>query len=313
MAILKIFSILFLFALSAAAAVSAQTNFHTIYLNANQDADFTVTIGQKIYTKADAVEVEPNIKAGRPGDPFKGWKIISSEPATKYIVEFKPLLGYYADIGGYEKIYEIPAGYDYFTYQTNMTYEPTEISARVSFYGASWEEEKTLRAPFTITGPQKYSGQAGDVFNEWKAEKVPWGNYTITWGNLPGYEYENSSPETLVISTETIAKETGTTPYGKSYQVVGTGKITFHATYQKKASPQVQQAPQAPSLPQTPQQEISPEPKPQIEENVQKEISPSPMPVRTTIIEKPAAEKSPGFLPKIIQAIISFFQNLFKW
>jgi len=100
-----------------AVIVIAQTDFHTIYLNANQDADFTVTVGQKTYIKADAIEVEPNIKAGRPGDPFKGWKIISSEPATKYIVKFKPLPGFSVSSGDYDKIFDIPVGYDYFIFQ----------------------------------------------------------------------------------------------------------------------------------------------------------------------------------------------------
>ncbi len=294
----------------------AQTGYHTILLNANQDADFVVTVGSKTYTKADAKEVEPNIKSGRPGDPFKGWEIKSAEPAKQYIVEFKPLQGFFVQSGGYNKTYEIPPGYDYFTYQTNIIYDPTEISVWASFAGAAWEEEKTLRAPFTIKGPRNYSGEVGvgGVFDQWKGEKVPWGEYTITWGAIPGYE--TPPPKTLMLSSETLTKEAGRTPQGAFFDVVSTGKITFNAIYQRKTAtpPTSIPPPQAPSVPKQVAPQPPPIPAPKTAAPIRATQAPRPTEEQNSISPSSppdVLEKPQGFFSRIWRAIISFFGRLF--
>lgn len=211
-------------------ALSQITN-HTIYVNANQDADFTVLVGSRLYTKSEALSVEPNIKSGRPGDPFKGWKITATEPTKKYVVTFKPLQGFYvADSGDYVKEFDIPAGYDYFTYQTNVIYEPTEISVWTSF---SSFDKKTV--PFTITGPATYQGNAGSASDSWKKEKVPWGTYTITWSEIPGYI--TPSPETKEIRAEPVTDPPGPRKPGVLYSVLATGKASFAGLYRAVGSP----------------------------------------------------------------------------
>lgn len=214
----------------------AQGTYHTIYINANQDVDFTVQVGSKMYTKAEtAIVPNPPIKAGRPGDPFKGWKLESTEPAQKYIVAFKPLEGFYMSSGGYVHEFNIPAHFDYFTYSTNIELYPTKLKIWATFDGAGFNEK--IKAPFTITGPAMYSGEAGGIFEAWEKEKIPWGTYTFTWGDVPGYQTPKSEIFRILTEPEYDPPAPGgNLKSGILYRTIATGEKTIFTTYYKMGS-----------------------------------------------------------------------------
>lgn len=215
----------------------AQTNHQIIYINANQDIDFTVQVGSKMYSKAETTLVaDPPIQAGRPGDPFKGWRLESTEPTKKYTIVFKPLQGFSISSGSYIKEYELPAGFDYFTYTTNIELRPTKISLRADFEGADFSHPP--HAPFIITGPATYNGNtSGNTSNLWEKERVPFGNYTVVWGEVAGYQ--TPAPGAITIAAEPEYDPPapgGVLKFGILYRTVVSGEGSAWGQYIKVGS-----------------------------------------------------------------------------
>lgn len=215
----------------------AQTNHQIIYINANQDIDFTVQVGSKMYSKAEMTLVaDPPIQAGRPGDPFKGWRLESTEPTRKYTIVFKPLQGFSISSGSYVKEYELPAGFDYFTYTINIELHPTKISLRANFEGADFFHPP--HAPFTIMGPATYTGNtSGNTSNLWEKERVPFGKYTIVWGEVAGYQTPAPGVITIVAEPEYDPPATGgVLKFGILYRTVVSGEGSAWGQYVKVGS-----------------------------------------------------------------------------
>lgn len=215
----------------------AQTNHQIIYINANQDIDFTVQVGSKMYSKAETtLVVDPPIQAGRPGDPFKGWRLESTEPTKKYTIIFKPFQGFSISSGSYIKEYELPAGFDYFTYTTNIELRPTKISLRADFEGADFSHPP--HAPFIITGPATYNGNtSGNTSNLWEKERVPFGNYTVVWGEVAGYQ--TPAPGAITIAAEPEydpPAPDGVLKFGILYRTVVSGEGSAWGQYVKVGS-----------------------------------------------------------------------------